>query len=306
MRYPKKLQKGDTIGLIGISGALRPTSAARVAEIAGRVEALGFRVKLDESVGQVYGYLSGTDEMRAGAVNRMFADETVDAIWAVRGGYGVTRILDRLDYDMIRSNAKPLIGYSDITALHAQLQTRCGMVSFHGPMPSADGLAPGSPNALSLLDAINTRPLGRVVNMDGSPLYGFNGGSAQGEMVGGNLSLVASLCGTPYALDARGKILFLEDVGEKTYALDRMFTQLRNAGYFDACAGVVLGGFSDCPVEDEEYGCTLEEILADVVLPCKKPVSTGLQAGHLAEKLTLPLGATALIDAEKRSLEFVG
>lgn len=305
MRYPRILQKGDTIGLIGISGAVQPSTPERIQEIVQRVESLGFRVKVDESVGQVYGYLSGTDEMRAGAVNRMFADETVDAIWAVRGGYGVTRILDRIDYDMIRANPKPLIGYSDITALHAQMQTRCGIVSFHGPMPSSDTLTPRSPNALSLMDALSARPLGRVANMDGTELFGFNGGRAEGEFVGGNLSLIASLCGTPYALDARGKILFLEDVGEKTYALDRMFTQLRNAGYFRDCAGIVLGGYTDCPVEYSDYGLTLEEIIADVILPCGKPVIAGLQAGHIKEKLTLPLGAQAAIDADKRSLEFV-
>lgn len=305
MHYPKALKKGDTIGLVGISGAMRPTTPERVEETARRVEALGYRVKLDESVGQVYGYLSGTDEMRAGAINRMFADETVDAIWAVRGGYGVTRMLDRLDYDMIRANNKPLIGYSDITALHVQLQTKCDLVSFHGPMPSSDGLEAGGVNARLLLKALEARPLGDIVNPDGTPLRGLCGGRAEGAFVGGNLSLVASLCGTPYALDVKGKILFLEDVGEKIYALDRMFTQLRNAGYFRDCAGVVLGGYTDCVSEDEEYGFTLDEVIADVILPCGKPVLSGLQAGHLKEKITLPLGAQAVMDADKGTLMFV-
>lgn len=304
MRYPKELKKGDTIGLIGISGAMRPTTPERVEETARRVEALGYRVKLDESVGQVYGYLSGTDEMRAGAVNRMFADETVDAIWAVRGGYGVTRMLDRLNYDLIRANCKPVIGYSDITALHAQLQTRCGMVSFHGPMPSSDTLKADSVNARSLIKALQARPLGTIANPDGTPLRGLNGGRAEGEFVGGNLSLVASLCGTPYALDVKGKILFLEDVGEKIYALDRMFTQLRSAGYFRDCAGVVLGGYTDCVSEDETYGFSLDEVIADVILPCGKPVLAGLQAGHLDEKITLPLGAWAVMDADEGTLTF--
>lgn len=305
MRYPKLLQKGDTIGLIGVSGAMQPSTKDRVLAAAKKVEDLGFRVKLDESVGQVYGYLSGTDEMRAGAINRMFADESVDGIWCVRGGYGVSRLLDRLDYDMIRANPKALIGYSDVTALHVQLQTRCSMVSFHGPMPSTDKLSPELPTALSLMDAITHKPLGRVINIDGSDLFGFNGGSAQGAFVGGNLSLVSQLCGTPYALDVKDKILFLEDIGEKTYALDRMFTQLRHAGYFDDCAGIVLGAFTDCTSEYEDYAFTLEEILSDVVIPCGKPILTGLQAGHITPKLTLPLGADCRIDTEHRSLTFL-
>lgn len=305
MRYPKVLKKGDTIGLVGISGAMRPTTPERVAQIAQCVEAMGYRVKLDESVGQVYGYLSGTDEMRAGAVNRMFADESVDAIWAVRGGYGVTRMLDRLDYDMIRANMKPFIGYSDITALHAQLQTKCDMISFHGPMPSSDGMEPDGVNARSLVRALEARPLGVIENPDGTKLKGLNGGQAEGEFVGGNLSLVATMCGTPYALDVKGKILFLEDVGEKIYALDRMFTQLRNAGYFDACAGIVLGGYTDCVGEDAEYGFKLNEVIADVIVPCGKPILTGLQAGHLKEKITLPLGAQAVMDADAATLRFV-
>lgn len=305
MQYPKKLAKGDTIGLVGISGAMQPTTPETIKRTLARVERLGFRVKTHESVGQVHGYLSGTDALRAQAIDEMFRDETVDAIWVVRGGYGVTRILPHLDYAMMKANAKPVIGYSDVTALHAQLQTRCGMVSFHAPMPSSDELLPGEGTAQALLRALEKRPLGRVENIDGSPLYGFNTGEARGELVGGNLTMIASLCGTPYALDVRDKILFLEDVGERTYVLDRLLVQLRNAGYFEACAGIVLGGFTNCPIENEEYGLSIEEIIAEVLLSCGKPILAGLQAGHMQEKLTLPLGAQAHMDATARTLEFV-
>ena len=308
MIYPKPLKKGDTIGLIGVSGAMRPSTRENVELIADKVKGLGFQVKLDESVGQVYGYLSGPDQVRADAINRMFADPDVDAVYCVRGGYGTLRILDRLDYDLIRKNPKPFIGYSDITSVHIALNMRCGLVTFHGPMPSSDDLSSeaDSFSRESLLRALMMEsPLGRIENPKGVPLQCIQKGEAEGQLVGGNLTLVAAAMGTPYDLDTKGKILFLEDIGEKFYSLDRMLSKLRLGGKFDDCSGIVLGTFTDCVEEYPEYSLTLEEIIRDVVMPCGKPIVGGLQAGHCSPKITLPLGASCRMDAGSGLLELI-
>lgn len=310
MIYPRPLQPGDTLGLIGISGAVRRTDPAidPVAGVCEKAQGLGFKVKVHESVGAVYGYLSGSDELRAKAVHDMFADPEVDGVYCVRGGYGVSRILDRLNYGLISANPKPLIGYSDITALHTAIHMHCGFVTYHGPMLSSDSLSPVSDgfSRESLLRVIQAKaPLGAIENPPGFPYATVTPGIAKGQLVGGNLSLIAALMGTPYELDVKGKILFLEDIGEKTYALDRMFTTLRLAGKFDDCAGILLGAFTDCPIEDEAYGLPLEEIISDVLVPSGKPILAGLQAGHCAPKVTLPLGAEFVMDAGAGVLRWV-
>ena len=304
MLYGKRLKYGDTIGLIGPSGTVREAGA--VDQAIAYMRELGFQVKVGESAHAKYGYLSGTDEVRARDINAMFADPEVDAIVCTRGGYGTMRLLDLLDYDVIRANPKIFVGFSDITALHIAFQKKCGLVTFHGPMATRwmhefpDGFT-----KKALFDALmNAEPLGALVN---HPEYHarvtVNPGSAEGMLVGGNLSLIAGTIGTPYELDTKGKILFIEEIGERTYCVDRMLTQLRLAGKFDDCVGVIFGDFCDCPVEYPEFGLTLEEVIRDIAAPCGKPMFTGLQAGHVSHKLTLPLGTHCRMDADRCTLE---
>ena len=303
MLYGKKLMPGATIGFIGPSGAVRTEGA--IERAVAETEKMGFRVKLGESCGQAYGYLSGNDALRARDVNRMFADDEVDAVFCLKGGYGVMRMLDLIDYDLIAAHPKIFVGYSDITALHIALLQKCGLVTFHGPMPVSNW-SDGPLNDFSresLFSALmNPVPIGDIANPEGYARECVVPGEAEGELVGGNLSLIVGLLGTPYELDTRGRILFIEDVGEKTYALDRMLTHLRLAGKFEDCAGIVLGDFKNCEVEYPDFGFTLEEIVRDVIVPSGKPVFSGFQSGHCTPKITLPFGVRCRMDAEKCTL----
>lgn len=304
MLLGKKLKKGDTIGLIAPSGAVRTEGA--IEKAIEETKRMGYRVKLGESLGKVYGYLSGTDEVRARDINAMFADDEVDAIVCVRGGYGTTRLLDLLDYDVIRANPKIFVGYSDITALHAAMFGRCGLVTFEAPMAVSDwsnGPLDDVSYASMMRALACAEPMGELVNGPGyHARRTVNPGVCEGVLVGGNLSLMASLVGTPYELDVTDKILFIEEVGERTYCVDRMLTQLRLAGVFERCAGVVFGDFKDCPIEYPAFGLSLEEIIRDVVAPCGKPVFTGMQIGHCKPKLSLPHGVRCCMDADACTL----
>ncbi len=302
MIYGKKLKFGDTIGLIAPSGAMRTEGA--IERAVQETEHMGFKVKLGESAGKKYGYLSGTDDVRARDINAMFADDEVDAIFCIRGGYGAMRILDKLDYDLIAKHPKIFVGFSDITALHIALLNRCGLATFHAPM--AVGWSNGPLDDFSresmYTALMHAEPVGELINPPEYLKQTVNPGTAEGQLVGGNLMLMASSLGTPWEIDTKGRIVFIEEVGERTYCVDRMLTQLRLAGKFEDCAGVVFGDFADCPIEYPEYGLSLEEIIRDVAAPCGKPIFTGLRCGHCTPKLTLPFGVKCRMDADKCTL----
>jgi len=303
MLKPKPLRKGDTIGLVGISGALQQPEE-KFPRMLEAIDAMGYRVIVADSCREKYGYLSGTDASRAEGLNRMFADDRVDAVVCMRGGYGVARMLDLVDFDVIRANPKILLGYSDITALHTAIHQRVGMVTFHGPMPSTSWLKFDDYTKDSMLRALtSTKPLGRMENPEGVQPRCVVPGRCEGQLVGGNLSLIASACGTPYALDATGKVLVLEDIGEYIYRLDSMLTQLRLAGMFEKCAGVVLGGFTNCNEEYEDYALHLDDIIRDIIVPAGKPVLANMSIGHMDTKMTIPLGERCALDAEAGTLE---
>lgn len=301
----KKLKKGDTIGFIGPSGAVRVEGAIERAK--AEMERMGYRVKLGVSCGAKYGYLSGTDALRAQDVNDMFRDPEVDAVFCVRGGYGTTRMLDLLDYDVIRENPKIFAGYSDITAMQIAMLKNCGLATFAAPMPVSD-FSSAPLDAFSLSSMLHVlgeaKPAGELRNSEGyHERKTINPGSCEGMLVGGNLMLITSLLGTPYELDTKGRILFIEEIGEHTYCIDRMLTQLRLAGKLDDCAGIIFGDFRNCEIEFKEYGFTIEEIIRDVAAPCGKPIFTGFQAGHCNPKITLPYGALCRMDADSCTLE---
>ncbi|MBP3655199.1 MAG: LD-carboxypeptidase [Clostridia bacterium] len=299
----KRLRQGDTIGVIGPSGAVRTEGAVDAA--VEYMKELGFNVKLGESANARYGYLSGTDELRARDLNAMFADPQVDAIVCTRGGYGTMRMLDMLDYETIRRNPKIFVGFSDITALHIAFLEKSGLVTFHGPMATRwkDEFPDGFTKDALYRAVMEPAPLGELVNAPGYHARAtVNPGCAEGMLVGGNLSLIAGTIGTPYEIDTKDRILFIEEIGERTYCVDRMLTQLRLAGKFDDCAGIVFGDFNDCPVEYPDFGLTLEEVIRDIAAPCGKPIFTGLQAGHVTPKLTLPFGVRCCMDADACTL----
>lgn len=242
-------------------------------------------------------YLAGHANQRAQELNAMFADQHLKAIFSIRGGYGSAQLLPRLDYGLIHRNPKLLIGYSDITALHTALLQKAGLPTIHGPMPASDLVKAGTYTKASLVRLLSGGfTCHRIANPPGEKLECLIPGTATGILAGGNLSVICSLMGTPFELDTTGKILFLEEVNEEPYKLDRMMTQLALAGKFRDAAGIILGTWSGCAKEEEEP--IIKELMRDLLLPFGKPVIFNLRAGHCEPMVSLPLGFPVEMQAE--------
>lgn len=301
MNKGKILKTGDTIGVVATSSPCNQEKLAKVNELVQ----LGFHVKIAETCYQNYGgYLAGTPEARAKEVNAMFADPEVDAIMCMRGGYGSLQILPLLDYELIRENPKLFIGYSDITALHSALGQKANLATVHAFMASVGVLSEVDDfSRESLLRAITTpEPLGYIQNPAGEEMQCLVGGEATGPIVGGNLSLVAALMGTPYELDTRGKILFLEDIGEEPYRVDRMLTQLALAGKFDDAAGILIGTWTNCEPVKYENSFEILDVVQNIIVPFNKPTIWNLQAGHGSVNIALPFGVRSTMNASDCTL----
>jgi len=308
LKLPKALKPGSQVGLIGPSGSTKDTAA--VGDGQRSLEAAGYRVTVGQScLADRYGYLAAPDELRLSDLHRFFADPAIEGIVCFKGGYGTPRILDAIDYALVAANPKIFVGYSDITGLHLAFARRVGFPTFHGPMAmslsgSLDDFSRRHwQKLLQSREPLGVLELPKTAGLD--PIGCLHGGRAVGRLTGGNLSLVAALCGTPYALDPEGALIVLEDIGEEPYRIDRMLTQLRLAGVFDQCAGIILGGWTDCAPEDPERSLTLEQVFADCLGPCAKPVSYGWPLGHCIPTLSLPFGVQAELDAGKGSLEIL-
>lgn len=304
MIFPPNFRPGDTIALVATSSPPSPKQAAQtVAATVAELERRGYGVWQAPSLraSTERGYAVAPAEMRAADLHEAFSNPEYKAVWVIRGGSTAMEMLPLLDYNLIRANPKPLIGFSDVTALHAVLPERCGFVTYHGPVAKylAEDLDEFS--VTSLYRAMEMETSLVVENPPGAALYAIQGGTAEGELVGGNLSLITALMGTPYQLNTKGKILFLEDVGEAVYRLDRMLTQLKYGGLLDDAAGIVLGDFTNCRnAYKENYGA--EELLRDFFADYEKPVLAGLKCGHCRPLVTLPMGARCRLDADTSTL----
>ena len=299
---PARLQKGDTIGLVSPSSATDEALGLQLAREA--MEALGFKVRVGAHYADRYGHLAGSDAARAGDLNAMFADREVRAIVCVRGGSGAARLLPLLDYDAIRRNPKVLLGYSDITALHCAIHAKTGLVTFHGPIGS------GSWNRFNvdqfrrvlvdgeLIEYRNPTDAGDELVPRRNRTQVITGGKARGELVGGNLTVLTALAGSSYLPDFRGKILFLEDVGEAPYRVDRMFSTLKLMGALDQVAGLVFGECTDCKPGDGYGSLTLDQVFADHVKPLGIPAYRGAMIGHIREQFIVPVGGKVEMDAD--------
>lgn len=301
MITPNPLYPGARVALLAPSSAVE---AQRLPAAVDAVKALGLEPVPYPScyAASRHGYFAADDAQRAADLQAAFADDTIAGVLCLRGGYGAHRLLPLLDLDAIARRPKLFVGYSDITALHTAFNQVCGFVTFHAPMPAADYYKPVDEVTMSGLRRCLFGPLAGPVENPG-PLTALSHGSAMGRLCGGNLSLLAASLGTPWEIDTKGKLLFLEDVGEKVYRIDSMLTQLRNAGKFRDCAGVILGQWTDCPPEDPERSLTLEEVFRELIVPAGKPVLSGLSCGHSLPNLSLPLGAMAAMDADTGRLE---
>lgn len=306
---PKILREGSTVGVI--TPATYVSDPDRVALAEKTLAYFGLKCKLGRNVEKRYGYLGGSVDERVSDLHDMFRDPQVDGVFAMRGGYGTPQLLDRIDYDLIRRNPKVFLGYSDITALHLAIHQKTGLLTFHGPMPLAR-FTPYTQAAFRRA-IFSAAPLGAVSNPPESDqlrpshtLRAIRPGKARGRLIGGNLTLVCTLMGTPYEIDTRGRILMLEDVGEEPYRIDRMLTQLRLAGKLDAASGIIWGECSDCGPKDYKpsFESTLStgEVAQNILGGLNVPVLSGLTIGHTDDQLTLPIGAMATLDADGAQL----
>ena len=305
---PERLCFGDTVGIIAPASA--PPDPRAVDRAAEAVERFGFKPKLGKQVRARHGFLAGGDRERAADLMAMFADKKVKALLCLRGGYGTARILNRLDYGFLRRHPKILAGYSDITSLHCALATQAGLVSFHAPMLNgalADKQLPEFTRRAFLAALMEARPAGSLVA--GCPEKNavvLRAGVATGRLVGGNLSVLCTTLGTPFQPQFRHRILFIEDIGEKPYRLDRLLTHLGNAGVLCQVAGVAVGVNRDCEDPKDkaagEYRQSADDVLAERLRSLGVPVVTGLPFGHVELNATLPFGVRARLDARRGDL----
>jgi muramoyltetrapeptide carboxypeptidase len=304
---PTALKPGDTIALVA------PASAGDITAVKVYAEQLvqaGYKVRMAPDIDRRWHYLAGDDEVRAAELNAAFRDPVVRAVIAIRGGYGLSRILDRLDYDALRRDPKIVAGYSDLTALHMAISRKAKVVTFHSPMPIG-GLAKSDPDYAYAIQSFRQMlfadqlPAGDgwtiALPTDRPKPTPLVRGTARGRIQGGNLSLVTALSGTPYALQPEGAILLLEDVNEEPYRVDRMLSTLRLAGVLDRVAGVILGDFHSKPDESAE----LDRVLRDYFGRLKVPVVTGFPAGHVARNATLPHGAEVELNADQGTVRLL-
>jgi muramoyltetrapeptide carboxypeptidase len=305
---PPRLVPGDTVGLV--LPARMAFEASRLDLARRRLEAVGFRVKLGAHARARSGYLAGSDAERAADLNDAFADPEVAGIFCFAGGWGSPRVLPLLDFELARRHPKALVGFSDITALLNAVHGESGLVTFHGPVADSD-LPPWTLGQMRRV-LMSAEPIGTLANPPKPAdelvdrtyrILTLRGGRARGRVVGGNLSLVAALVGTPWEVVTEGAILLLEDVDEAHYRVDRMLTQLHQAGALGRAAAVVFGYCTECP-PGEGTAFSLEEILEHWLTPLGVPAMAGLAFGHLPEKLTVPIGLEATVDADAGTLAF--
>lgn len=308
MRYtkPKRLQKGDLIGII--SPASSPDDLTRISSGVKYLEKLGYRTILGSNVGKNHGYLAGSDEERLSDLHSMFANKNVKAIMCVRGGYGSPRLLDKIDYKLIKRNPKIFVGYSDITALQMAFLQRANLITFAGPMLAVDFYDEVSHYTEEFFWRIVTsnKKIGRIENPNNEKIHYLKKGTASGQIIGGNLALLVSLMGTSFSPDYRNKILLLEDTGEAPYRLDRLFNQLRIAKVFDKVRAIILGAFTDCKeLDPTKKTLTLGEVIEDYFSRLKKPVVYNVQHGHIKDNITIPFGIRIKLNATKGFVEYL-
>jgi muramoyltetrapeptide carboxypeptidase len=306
---PRPLKKGDVVGLISPSAATADRMQFTFAKEA--LEALGFQVKLGENLKNRRGHLAGTDQERASDLNQMFADPTVKAIICIRGGSGAARILPMINYELIKNNPKPLMGYSDITALHCAIHSQTGLISFHGPNGT------GSWNSFNvqafnqlffekkLVQYKNEQVKGDDLVIKNNRIQVLKAGTAEGKILGGNLTVLTALSGTPYYPDFKDAILYTEDIGEDPYKVDRMMSTLKLNGTLDQIKGFIFGQCSDCEPGGGYGSLSVDQVLDDYILPLNIPAYSGAMIGHISKQFIIPNGAEVRMDSTKGTIELL-
>lgn len=308
---PKPLQPGDKVAIIAPS---TPTDREKIEEALKAFATLELEPVIFPSCYQHHGHLAGLDSLRAQDVNRAFADPEIKGIICMKGGAGAYRLLPLLDYDTIRANPKVFIGYSDVTALHMAFNKICRIVTYHGQMLISDlflGENKLEPYSIaSYKQALfGTTAVGKLENPAGEKLETLVAGVAEGELIGGNLSLLTATLGSPYELDVKDKILFIEEISEPVYKIDRMMNALALAGKFKDAAGVILGSWTGCKSEKKgSYNgqdLPLNTVFEEIIKPFNKPTITNLRAGHNYPQPTLAFGTKVRVDANIPEIRFL-
>lgn len=291
---PPLLRPGARVALVAPAGPLRGDGDLRRA--IDNVRAFDWEPVVGAHALARDSYFAGADVRRAADLNHALADDTIDAVWCLRGGYGAMRILPLVDYVAVARRPKAVIGYSDVTALHAALRARCDLVTFHGP------------TARGVLTAFSRESLRRAVVTGGDPCGAaraarvLRGGVAEGVLAGGNLALLSALAGTPFAPSFDGAIVVLEDINEAVYRVDRMLRQLLLAGLLDGARAIVFGACTNCREESDDGARHLDEVIAETADLLGVPAIAGAPIGHIDDQWTVPLGARALLDTDARRL----
>ncbi len=309
LERPAALKSGSRIGLVAPAGPLlQPDDLDRAI---GHCTGMGFEPVVGRHVKERHGYLAGTDEQRLEDLNAFLADPSLDAVWCLRGGYGTPRLLHRIDYASLAQHPKVVLGYSDITGLLNAITRRTGLITFHGPVARAE-LPPFSRDALlrvtTLSQAAGVLPLPCANDDDRAPEAGvttLRSGTVDGPLYGGNLSLLNVLVGTPYMPNLEGALLFLEEVSEKIYAVDRLLAHLGLAGILERLGGIIIGQFSDLIRETSTGILEFEEVVETHLGHLGIPAAVGFPIGHGRNNWTLPLGVTARLDADAGTLELL-
>ena len=305
-RKPPRLRVGDTVGVVSPASTLSTDDGLDRAE--WWLRGMGLAPKFGPNAGGRYGYLAGTDEQRAADLNAAYADPEVKAVFAVRGGWGGARILPLLDWNTIRANPKLLIGFSDVTALHLAFAARAGFATIHGGNATSSWRKASWESLWRLAFAVDTPTLGgaEIEAETGRTARTITGGKATGRLLGGNLTILSTLMGTPWLPDFKGAVLFLEDTNEAEYRVDRMFQQLKLAGVLDGLAGVIFGQCTGCASTEPDYsGFTINQLIDHYFAPLGIPAVTGFDTGHIANQLSLPSGARVELDADARTLRLL-
>ena len=298
----KRLKKGDTLGIIAPASF---TSKENLESAKNNLEQIGFKVVLGESTESKWYSYAGTEEVRVRDINNFFADSNIDGIICMRGGYGCNRLVEMIDYSIIEKNPKVFIGYSDITTLHMAIFQKTGLVTFHGPMAVSNFSGKYNEDTYKNFEEVLMNDNDELLLKNFSKeLKVLCTGTGEGEIVGGNLATLIASLGTDYDVDYNGKILFLEEIGEKTYKIDRMLNQLKKFKVFEKINGIILGDFKNCPA-DSENDMSLMEVFKDYFSDFKIPVVYDFETGHSEPMLTLPLGAKAKIDTAAREVRIL-
>lgn len=299
---PTRLKRGDTVAISSPAGAIWDDKL--VPEFTAILEGLGLKVILGKTLSQRYGFLAGDDALRAKELNDFFADKTIKAILSAKGGWGCARLLDKIDFEIIKANPKIIMGFSDITCLLNAIYAKTGLITFHGPVGNSSWGDFSMKYVKQVLFEGKRSLLSTTGYAQDTPVT-LTGGKAKGVLVGGNMSVLTAMLGSNYLPSWKGKILFLEETAEEPYRLDRMITHLKIAGVLDQLAGFVWGKCVKCEAEEPEKAFTFMQILDQQIKPLNIPAFYGAMIGHIENKYTLPIGVEVEMDADKGTIQLL-